>query len=247
MSVRRMRLWSPVAALIVSALPSCGGGGGGGGGGPVAGPATLPPTTTTTTTIPAGGKPNLKFTLNRYSGKSPVTIAFDLCESTDSSGGKNLTYLADFDEGQGLTDQGSCQFQHRYRSGGVTVFDAKVAVRGAGGQQSEEVLKIKTYVDVSISVASTPCNKISATADLVSSSSTGGVRAMAEVDRVEFEAFDAGGRSVSKKNGSQQSSSRWVSGDWNTTVTNKLRVTATVFAQGVAGDDQPEQPRPGCQ
>ena len=246
MSVRRMRLWSTVAALIVSALPSCGGGGGSGGGA-VAGPATPAPPTTTTTTIPTGGQPTLKFTLNRYSGKSPVTIAFDLCESTDSSGGKNLTYLADFDEGQGLTDQGSCQFQHRYRSGGVTVFDAKVAVRGVGGQQAEEVLRIKTYVDVSISVASTPCNKISATADLVSSSSTGGVRAMAEVDRVEFEAFDAAGRSVSKKNGSQQSSSRWVSGDWSTTVATKLRVTATVFAQGVAGDDQPEQPRPGCQ
>src|SRR6185503_18555258 len=208
--------------LILSALPSCGGGGGSGGGGAVAGPATPPPPTTTTTTIPVGGQPTLKFTLNRYSGKSPVTIAFDLCESTDSSGGKNLTYLADFDEGQGLTDQGGCQFQHRYRSGGVTVFDAKVAVRGVGGRQAEEVLRIKTYVDVSISVASTPCNKISATADLVSSSSTGGVRAMAEVDRVEFEAFDAGGRSVSKKNGSQQSSSRWVSGDWNTTVTSKL-------------------------
>jgi hypothetical protein len=245
MSVHRMRRRSSAAALIVFALPSCGGGGGSGGGGAVAGPAPPPPTTTTTTTVPSGGKPTLKFTLNRYSGKSPVTIAFNLCESLDSSGGKNLTYLADFDEGQGLTDQGSCEFQHRYRSGGVTVFDAKVAVRGVGGQQAEEVLRIKTYVDVSISVAASPCNKISATADLVSSSSTG-VRAMAEVDRVEFEAFDAGGRSVSKKNGSQQSSSRWVSGDWNTTVTNKLRVTATVFAQGVAGDDQPEQPRPGC-
>ena len=246
MSIRRMRLRSPVAALIVLALPSCGGGGGSGGGGAVSGPATTPPTTTTTTTIPAGGKPTLKFTLNRYSGKSPVTIAFDLCDSVDSSGGKNLTYLADFDEGQGLTDQGSCQFQHRYRSGGVTVFDAKVAVRGVGGQQDEEVLRIKAYVDVSISVAASPCNKISATADLVSSSSTG-VRAMADVDRVEFEAFDAAGRSVSKKDGSRQSSSRWVSGDWSTTVATKLRVTATVFAQGVAGDDQPEQPRPGCQ
>jgi hypothetical protein len=136
-------------------------------------------------------QPTLKFTLNRYSGKSPVTIAFDLCESTDSSGGKNLTYLADFDEGQGLTDQGSCQFQHRYRSGGVTVFDAKVAVRGVGGQQAQEVLRIKTYVDVSISVAPTACNKISATADRFQQLHR---RARDGGRSRQFEAFDAGGR-----------------------------------------------------
>ncbi len=245
MSASRTGIRNLVVALLMAAVPSCGGGGGngGGGGGPDPVPSPTPPPTTTLP--PSGGKPTLKFSVNRLAGKSPLRPTFDLCQSVDASGGKALTYLASF-EGEGLTDQGSCQFTtHVYRCPGVCLYDTRLAVRAAGGQQDEATVTLKAYVDVSVTVNPTSCDKISAIADLVSASSFD-LRALADVDRVEFEALDAAGRSVSKKNGSKQSSSRWVSGDWSTTNNNKLRVRATVFANGIAGDDVPEQPRPGC-
>lgn len=239
---RRMR--DLLAVLLVLTLPSCGGGGGGGGN-PTGGNPPAPQPTATPT--PSGGaKPTLVITTaDPKAAKSPLNASFDLCASTDVTGGRSLTYLADFD-GTGFADQGSCTFSHRYLSGGVTVFEARLAVRGTNGTMSDpQVVLFKTYVGVTVNVAATPCNKIAATADLAAA---GGAtfRAMAEVDRVKFEAFDAAGRFVTEKEGTRQNNSRWTSGDWSTTYDSKLRVRATVFALGVVGNDTPERDRPGC-
>ena len=126
------------------------------------------------------------------------------------------------------------------------MFETKLAVRSAGGTMSDpQTVLFKTYVDVKVSVDATPCNKILATADLGSATGGGTVRVTAEVDRVRFEAFDAGGRSITQKDGTKQGGSRWTSGDWSPTVTNKLRVQATVFALGLEGNDPGAEP-PGC-
>jgi hypothetical protein len=235
------------AAFLLLLLPACGGGGGGGGGGnPAGGTPPAPQPTATPTPATGGAKPTLVITTaDPKAAKSPLNAAFDLCASTDAGGGKNLTYLADFD-GQGFAPQSSCTFSHRYLSGGVTVFETRLAVRGADGTMSDpQTVLFKTYVDVKVDVAPTSCNKIAATADL-GAASGGSVRATAEVDRVRFEAFDAAGRFITEKDGQKQNSTRWTSGDWNTSYNNKLRVRATVFALGVEGNDTPEMNRPGC-
>jgi hypothetical protein len=229
--------------LLVAASPSCGKGGGPST--PTQPPATAPPAPPPTTTPPAtGNRPTLRFTTDRQAGQSPLAVGFSLCDSVDGGGGKNLTYLADFEEAGQFASQGGCGFTHQYRSGGVSVWETKLAVRdSATGLTAEGSVLIKTYVGVSITVDQTPCTRISATARLVPAFHAG---RLAPIDRVLFEAFNAGGNRISQQEGRPRNASEWTTGTWNVTDTGKVRVRATVFANRVAGDDTPEQTRPGC-
>ncbi len=242
MSGARSRVLELAAALVVLALPSCGSGGG------PNPPSTLPPATTPPTTqAPSGSGPTLSFTVDKRAGKSPLTVGFDLCASRDGNGGTSLTYLADFEEAGSLVAQGGCGFTHVYKSNGVTVRETKLAVRDSAGRQADGTTLIKSYVDVSITVdKTTGCNKtVIATAQLLKTASRG-VRALADVDRVQFEAFNAAGQSVAKRDGTKQSGDKWSTGTWNVNDSTKLRVRATVYAGSVAGDDTPEDTRPAC-
>jgi hypothetical protein len=230
-------------AALIFVLPSCGGGS-------TTPPSTLPPVTTTTT--PASvADPSFKVSTDRKAGVSPLSVGFDLCASRDGSGGTALTYLADF-EGEGLTLQGGCGFNHVYRSNGVTVRDSQLCVKDAGGRSACGTVKIKSYVAVDISVnKTTGCDAtIIASARLLTSSvqsltAGGGARTLGDVDRVQFEAFNAAGQSLDKREGTKQGN-QWVTGTWKVNDTTKLRVKATVFSAGVAGDDTPEGDRPAC-
>ena len=124
---------------------------------------------------------------------------------------------------------------------------AKLAVRDASGRQAESKKAIKSYVDVAISVDKTTgcAGTVLATAQLLKSA-TQGLSALADVDRVEFQAFDVGGQSIGKREGTKAGSEKWTSGPWDVKNTTKLRVRATVYAQGVAGDNTPEDTRPEC-
>ncbi len=232
------------AALFALLLPSCGGGS-------VTPPSTLPPATTPPTTQPPAttADPTIKASADRRAGMSPLSVGFDLCASRDANGGTNLTYQADF-EGEGLTNLSGCGFNHVYKTSGVNVVDTKLCVKDSGGRSACTTITIKSYVGVDLSVTdNTGCQgTVIATAQLRTGSfqSAGGFRILGDVDRVQFEAFNVGGDSLGKKDGSQASTGRWVTGTWNVKDTQKVRVRATVFSKGVAGDDTPEGTRPGC-
>jgi hypothetical protein len=236
-------------AALVLALPCCGGGGGGGPNGPTGtGGGTTTTTTTTTTTLPpAGAEPTLRISENTRAGKSPLSVRFDLCGSRDGNGGTSLTYLADF-EGRGFNVQGSCAFSHTYTSNGVSVDNTQLCVRDSADRSVCDTRRIKSYVDVDVRAdPTTGCaGTIIATARLASGNFNG-VRAMAEVDRVEFEAFNGAGQRVAPpRNGQKQNATQWTTGTWNVNDTTKLRVLATIFAGTVRGDDTPEDTRPAC-
>lgn len=72
---------------------------------------------------------------------------------------------------------------------------------------------------------------IDATA-LLNLTSSSEVSASTVVDKVEFEAFNAAGRSLGTRSGQQQNPKQWMSGTWDENDTTKLRVKATVFSRG---------------
>src|SRR6266545_2203798 len=74
-------------------------------------------TTTTTTTPPAGNKPPnavLKTTPDPPQGLGPLTVTFDMCQSSDPEGGP-LSFFFTF--GDGSTASGSCIQTHTYAAG----------------------------------------------------------------------------------------------------------------------------------
>lgn len=234
-----------LAALVLS-LPSCGGSAGPGaptGGAPAttAPPATTPPSTT----LPAGGGPTLDARLSTRAGKEPLDVAFDLSRSRDGSGGTSLSYLADF-EGDGLVVQPGARFTHTYKTDGVTVRDTQLCVEDAARRRACGIERVKSYVDVDITVKkNTGCQgTVDATAVLLLNGLQ--VSASSAVDKVEFEAFNAAGRSLGTRAGQKRDPKQWMSGTWNLNDTTKLRVKATVFSNGVRGDDVPEDTRPAC-
>ncbi len=243
--MRRDLAW--LAVLLVG-LPSCGGGGGG-----TTGP-NPPPTTTLapppTTTLPPAGSPSLKISLSKSAGKQPVDVNFSLCDSRDGAGGQGLRYFADLGDGNGLQPTSGCGFSHRFGSDGVTVYRLNLCVENASGGPARQCAErtVKAYVDVSISVSkNTGCDAtVVAAADLKLGHNSADVSASAQVDRVMFEAFNAAGSKIAERDGTKQSNTEWRSGTWNVNDTTKLRVKATVFSNGVRGDDIPEADRPGC-
>jgi hypothetical protein len=251
----RVRVWVSIfaIAMLVHALPSCGGGGGGPSS-PSGPPATTPPATTppATTLPPAAGGPTLSYRISSKAGKEPLNVAFDLSGSRDGSGGTALTYLADF-EGNGFETKPGPNFAHTYNSDGVTVRSTQICVEDSAGRRVCATEFIKSFVDVGITVKqNTGCaGTIDATADLKLNGFAGvygfgDVSASTVVDKVEFEAFNAAGRSLGTRGGSQQNPKQWMSGLWDVKDTTKLRVKATVFSRGVRGDDVPETTRPPC-
>jgi hypothetical protein len=245
-----LRIGACVAGLTIAALaisiPSCGGGGGPST--PNGPPATTAPPATTTppTTLPAGGGPTLDARLSTKAGKQPLQVSFDLSRSRDGGGGTSLRYLADFEGDTVMEAQPGPHFTHSYKSDGVTVRHTILCVEDGAGRRDCATESIKTYVDVDLSVKqNTGCQgTIDATAVLKLNGFD--VRAAGEVDHVEFEAFDATGRRIGTRDGQKQNPKQWMSGTWNVNDTTKLRVKATVFSNGIRGDDIPEDNRPPC-
>jgi hypothetical protein len=238
-----------VLGILAVGLPSCGGGGGGNPGGPNPTPSTTLGTTTTTTQPPAAGDPTIVVSYSKVVGKQPVDVSFSACNSRDGSGGTSLRYLADFADGNGLNPVSGCGFSHRFGSNGVTVYATNVCVENlsGGGNRKCRTQSIKSYVDVSISVAKTGCQKtVVASANLQLGHDSADVVAMTQVDRVQFEAFNGAGTKIGTQEGSKASNTEWRSGTWNVNDDTKLRVKATVFSNGVAGNDTPEGDRPAC-
>jgi hypothetical protein len=175
----------------------------------------------------------------------PLKVSFDLSRSHDAGGGTNLRYFANF-EGDGLDAQSGPHVTHTYKSDGVTVRDTELCVEDTAGRRACRTERIKSYVDVDLTVKQdTGCQgTIDATAVLKINGFD--VRAAAEVDHVEFEAFDGTGRRIATRDGQKQNPKQWKSGTWNVNDTTKLRVKATVFSNGIRGDDIPEDNRPPC-
>jgi hypothetical protein len=233
---------SAAALAGLFALPSCGGGSPT----PTQPVATMPPPTTQPPV--AGVAPKLAWDASPdpLAGLAPLRIDFDLCKSADGSGGTKLTYLASF-QGEDLADQGGCRFSHTYPSNGVTQHHTQLCVRNAAAlEDCAKDVKVKAYVGVDIRVnQTTGCDgTIIANAKLLMSGFSG-LTALAMVDRVQFEAFDAAGRSLDKRNGQQQDATNWTTGTWKVNNQAKLRVKATVFAGDLAGDNS-QQDRPAC-
>lgn len=242
-----MRKDLAVLAFLALAFPSCGGGGGTTGPNPQ--PTPTPVATPTPTPQPSAGDPVLRISVSKAAGKQPLEVNFSTCESRDASGGNNLRFLVDFADGAGLRDT-NCGFSHRFGSDGVTVYRVNFCAENASGSPNRkcEERTIKTFVDVSINVdRNTGCAAtVIAAANLALGRNSADVSASSQVDRVMFEAFSVAGTKLDDREGVRQSNTEWRSGTWNVNSTEKVRVKATVFSNGVRGDDIPEAERPGC-
>lgn len=242
-----MRFDHTLPLLAILLVGGCGGGGSAGGGstGPTGGVAPTPPPSTPSAAPTSGSGPTIAIDTSTRAGRAPLEVSFGLCGSRDGSGGQALTYLADF-EGEGLTPQSGCGFSHRYTSNGVSVWDSRLCVRDSAGRDSCESITIKAYIGFQMSVdQTTGCQStVIATATELRSAANG-LHALAELDKVVFEAFTVTGRSLGSRDGTR-SGQNWRSGTWNVNSQEKLRVIATGFARGVAGDDVPEGERPAC-
>jgi hypothetical protein len=236
--------------VLALTLPGCGGSAPGT-------PDPAPPTTAATappptTTLATAGDPELKLTVTTRAGMQPLDVNFSACGSRDGTGGTDLRYLVDYDDGKGLREAQGCGFSHRFGSDGVTIYETNICVEnksGAGTRKcADPPVIIKTYVDVSVAVnKNTGCaGTVVASARLKLGHNSVDASASSQVDRVEFEAFNAAGRSIASRNGQQRNPTEWLSGTWNVNDTTKLRVRATVFSRNVRGDDIPEDTRPEC-
>ena len=243
-----MRRDLALLVVLLAGLPSCGGGGGG-----TTGP-NPPPTTTLapppTTTLSPAGDPVLRLTVSKSAGRQPLDVNFSACDSRDGAGGTSLRYFVDYANGDGLVQASGCGFAHRFGSDGVTVYRVNVCIENASGSGARkcEERQVKTYVDVSVAVNKTTgcAATVIASANLQLGHNSAEASASSQVDRVQFEAFNAAGNRIAERDGSRKNSSTWDSGTWNVNDTTKLRVKATVFSKGVRGDDIPEDTRPEC-
>ena len=244
----RSRFFLPMATLGLLGtclLPSCGGGGT-----PTQPPTPVPtptPAPVATPTPASAVDPKLVLSTSEPAGVAPWPVNFDLCGSTDGSGGTNLKYLASF-QGEPLTEQGGCRFRHEYKSNGVTLYNSKLCVENAAARQDcVSDYRIKAFVGVKLDVAQdTGCNgTVVATATLMIPGASG-VHAAAKVDRVQFEARDVAGNLLGKLDGHPQGSGEWSTGTWKLNNKAKLRVKAKVFAGPVPGDESLDESRPPC-
>lgn len=243
---QRLSPMNAMALLGICLLPSCGGGDS-----PTTPPTPVPtatpgPVATPTPTSTAG--PKLALSTTEPAGLAPWPVTFNLCGSTDGSGGTNLTYLASFQGGEPLAKQDGCRFSHEYKSNGVTLYNSKLCVEDAAGRQDcQDNYRIKAFVGVKLDVAQdTGCNgTVVATATLMMSGGPG-LHAAATVDRVQFEARDVAGNLLGTLDGHQQGSDQWSTGTWKLNNKAKLRVKAKVFAGPVPGDQSLDESRPPC-
>lgn len=205
---------------------------------------TPTPTSTATPTPRPTVGPTLVVTSDRTAGRQPVRVSFSLCGSRDGSGGTALDYLASF-EGEPLAKQGGCGFSHEYRSTGVTVFDTRFCVQDTNAQQACRPYPIKAYIGLSLRVERTGCaGTVVATATELRTAASD-VRAMADLDNVEFEAFTEAGQLLARLIVPKQGGA-FTTGTWDLKNTTKLRIRAWGWARNVRGDDSTEAERPAC-
>jgi hypothetical protein len=206
-------------------------------------------TTTTTTTMPAAPvHAVLRNFLGR--GQSPLTLAFVMCDSTDSAGvagdRSNLDYFADFDDGDGPVEQENCSFAHTFRTDGVDRLGLTFCVRDritAAQDCVDAPLEVAAQIQVDVDGSNTlACQGVvRATAGVVSTTRTE-VHAMDAIDRMLFIAHSEG---ATRTREGQVRGDLWETGDWQVGFLDSVQVTAQPFSGELEGYEASDG-RPAC-
>jgi PKD repeat protein len=131
--------------------------------------------------------PDVTFRANPSEGRSPLVVGLNACQTTDADDGfDKLTFRFQFGDGQ--SDSGRCQVDHTYTSQGIDEYTAQVCVSDG----KTEVCKSQVVsVGLGLKVTASAMNGCMVDAE---AEAMAGFTSLARIDRVEFVAKDANGK-----------------------------------------------------